>query len=67
LVYYDAFGRGKSDTAKVVTEYSLERDIEDLEGLRKAMGFSKINILGHSTEELLHRVTQLNILKTYIT
>ena len=48
LVYYDAFGRGKSDTAKVVTEYSLERDIEDLEGLRKAMGFDKINILGHS-------------------
>jgi proline iminopeptidase len=48
LVYYDAFGRGKSDTAKNVTEYSLERDIEDLEGLRKAMGFDKINILGHS-------------------
>jgi len=48
LVYYDAFGRGKSDSAEVVTEYSLERDIEDLEGLRKAMGFSKINILGHS-------------------
>ena len=48
LVYYDAFGRGKSDTAKVVTEYSLERDIDDLEDLRKAMGFDKINILGHS-------------------
>jgi proline iminopeptidase len=48
LVYYDAFGRGKSDTAKVVTEYTLERDIEDLEALRKTMGFSKINILGHS-------------------
>ena len=48
LVYYDAFGRGKSDTAKSVTEYSLERDIEDLEGLRNAMGFDKINILGHS-------------------
>jgi len=48
LVYYDAFGRGKSDTAKVVTEYTLERDIDDLEGLRKAMGFDKINILGHS-------------------
>ncbi|MDH3267678.1 MAG: alpha/beta hydrolase [Ignavibacteria bacterium] len=48
LVYYDAFGRGKSDTAKNVIEYSLERDIEDLEGLRKAMGFSTINILGHS-------------------
>jgi len=48
LVYFDAFGRGKSDTAKNVTEYSLQRDIEDLDGLRKAMGFSKINILGHS-------------------
>ena len=48
LVYFDAFGRGKSDTAKNVTEYSLQRDIDDLEGLRKAMGFSKINILGHS-------------------
>lgn len=48
LVYYDAFGRGKSDTAKVVTEYSLERDIDDLEDLRKEMGFDKINILGHS-------------------
>jgi proline iminopeptidase len=47
-VYYDGFGRGKSDTAKVVTEYTIERDIEDLEGLRKAMGFQKINILGHS-------------------
>lgn len=48
LVYFDGLGRGKSDTAANVREYSLERDIEDLEGLRKAMGFSSINILGHS-------------------
>jgi len=48
LVYYDGVGRGKSDTAKKVSDYSLERDIEDLEGLRKAMGFEKINLLGHS-------------------
>lgn len=48
LVYYDGVGRGKSDTAKNVSDYTLERDIEDLEGLRKAMGFDKINILGHS-------------------
>lgn len=47
-VYFDGFGRGKSDTAKEIKEYTLERDIEDLEGLRKAMGFDKINILGHS-------------------
>ena len=48
LVYFDGFGRGKSDTAINVTEYTLERDVEDLEGLRKSMGFAKINILGHS-------------------
>ncbi|HEX7356913.1 MAG TPA: alpha/beta hydrolase [Ignavibacteriaceae bacterium] len=48
LIYFDAFGRGKSDTAKDVKEYSLQRDIEDLEALRKEMGFSKISILGHS-------------------
>lgn len=47
-VYFDGFGRGKSDTAKEIKEYTLERDIEDLEGLRKAMGFDKINVLGHS-------------------
>ena len=48
LIYFDAFGRGKSDTAKVVSEYSLQRDIEDIEGLRQALKLSKINVLGHS-------------------
>ena len=48
LVYFDGFGRGKSDVAKDVKEYSLQRDIDDLEGLRKAMGFPTINVLGHS-------------------
>src|ERR1051326_1585453 len=48
LIYFDAFGRGKSDTAKDVKEYSLERDIEDIEGLRKALHFDMINVLGHS-------------------
>ena len=48
IIYYDAFGRGKSDTAKVVTEYTLARDIEDIEGLRVALKLNKINVLGHS-------------------
>lgn len=48
LIYFDAFGRGKSDTAKDVREYTLERDVEDLEGLRTALRLDKINILGHS-------------------
>lgn len=48
LVYIDNFGRGKSDTAKSVKEYSIDRDVEDIEGIRKAIGYDRINILGHS-------------------
>jgi proline iminopeptidase len=48
LVYFDAFGRGKSDTAKDVKEYTLERDIDDIEGLRTVLHLDKINVLGHS-------------------
>jgi len=48
LVYFDGLGRGKSELAKKSSEYTIDRDVEDLEGLRKAMGFDEINILGHS-------------------
>ncbi len=48
LIYYDAFGRGKSDTATDVKEYTIARDIEDVEGLRKALHLQKISLLGHS-------------------
>ena len=53
VVYFDAFGRGKSDTAKDVKEYSLARDIEDLEGLRIALHYDKWNVLGHSYGSLV--------------
>ncbi len=53
LIYFDAFGRGKSDTAKNVKEYTLARDIEDIEGLRKAMHLDKISLLGHSYGSLV--------------
>lgn len=48
IIYFDAFGRGKSDTAKNVTEYTIERDIDDIEGLRKALNLDKVTVLGHS-------------------
>src|SRR5271156_5207422 len=44
LVYIDNFGRGKSDTAKNVSEYTLSRDVEDIEGIRKALGYEEINL-----------------------
>jgi proline iminopeptidase len=53
LIYFDAFGRGKSDTANDVREYTLQRDIEDIEGLRKAMHLNKISLLGHSYGSLV--------------
>ena len=53
LIYFDGFGRGKSDTAKDVKEYSLQRDIEDLEGLRIALHYDKWNVLGHSYGSLV--------------
>ncbi|MFT3683086.1 MAG: alpha/beta fold hydrolase [Ferruginibacter sp.] len=48
LIYFDAFGRGKSDTAANVKEYTIKRDIDDIEGLRKALHLEKVNLLGHS-------------------
>jgi proline iminopeptidase len=53
IIYFDAFGRGKSDTAKSPSAYTLNRDIEDIEGLRKAMNLNKINLLGHSYGSLV--------------
>ena len=48
LVFIDNFGRGKSDRATSSAEYSIDNDVSDVEGIRKALGFEKINILGHS-------------------
>ncbi len=48
VIYFDGFGRGKSSRAKSKEEYSFQRDVDDLEGLRKALGFDKWSVLGHS-------------------
>lgn len=48
LVFVDYYGRGRSDTASNPTGYSINRDVEDVEGVRKALGFRRINILAHS-------------------
>ena len=48
VIYFDAFGRGQSDRAKNPREYSLTNDIDDAEGLRKALGLGQIAVYGHS-------------------
>jgi proline iminopeptidase len=48
VVYFDAFGRGKSDKAAKPSEYSFARDVDDLEGLRAALKLGRISVFGHS-------------------
>ena len=48
VIYFDAFGVGKSDRARSPKEYTFERDVEDLEGMRRALGLRQVNIVGHS-------------------
>jgi proline iminopeptidase len=48
IVYYDAFGTGKSDHAQGDQKYTFARDVENVEGLRKALRLGKIDVLGHS-------------------
>jgi proline iminopeptidase len=48
VIYYDGYGRGKSEKAKSPDEYTIDRDVEEVEALRKALGLDKIHLLGHS-------------------
>jgi len=48
LVFIDMLGRGLSDDAKDISEYSIANDVLVAESVRKALGLSKISILGHS-------------------
>lgn len=48
LVFFDWLGRGLSDDAKSVEEYSVDADVELVESLRKKLGFNKISLVGHS-------------------
>jgi proline-specific peptidase len=47
LIFYDQRGTGKSDKADVFT-YTVERNVEDLENLRRTLNLERVQILGHS-------------------
>lgn len=46
VVYFDLLGRGSSQKPADPKEYSLDRDVRDLEGLRRALGFDRWTVLG---------------------
>lgn len=48
LVYYDQRGRGRSAEGVEPTDVSIESEIADLDGLRDALGYESVALLGHS-------------------
>ena len=48
VIYFDNIGRGRSDRLKDPSGYTVERDADDIEALRRALGFETITVLGHS-------------------
>ncbi|WP_175425869.1 alpha/beta fold hydrolase [Trinickia violacea] len=48
VVYYDAIGRGLSDRLGDPALYTVERDVDDIENLRQALGVQRISLLGQS-------------------
>lgn len=69
VVFYDQRGNGKSLMAEITADnFTVDWLVSDLEELRKAWGFDRINIIGHSWGGLLamyyatehsHRVERL--------
>lgn len=48
VVFIDMLGRGMSDNAKDVSEYSIANDVHIAEQVRIALGLDKIALVGHS-------------------
>ncbi|GGX07804.1 alpha/beta fold hydrolase [Aquimarina muelleri] len=48
VVFFDGLGRGLSEDAKDKKEYSIQGDVETLEGIRKALELPKWTLVGHS-------------------
>lgn len=53
LIFYDQLGCGRSDLAKGVSEYSIDRDVADLDELRRQLGLGRFHLLGSSYGGLL--------------
>ena len=48
VIYFDNLGRGRSGRLADPKGYTVERDADDIESLRRALGFKTITVLGHS-------------------
>lgn len=48
VVYFDNIGRGRSEKLADKTRYTVWRDAEDVEQLRRMLGEERITVVGHS-------------------
>lgn len=48
VVFFDWLGRGQSDDAKEISEYTVEKDVEMIEKIRQHLKLDKISLIGHS-------------------
>ncbi len=48
LVFVDERGSGKSEKLEDPAKYTVDAMVEDVEGVRRALGLGRINLLGHS-------------------
>jgi proline iminopeptidase len=48
LIFIDERGSGKSERLVDVKQYTVEKMVEDVEAVRKALGLGRMNLLGHS-------------------
>ena len=48
VVFIDERGSGRSEKLEDVKQYTVEKMVEDVEAVRKALELGKINLLGHS-------------------
>lgn len=47
FIYYDQRGRGLSAAGDDSTQFTAVRDVDDLDSLRRALGISRVSLVGH--------------------
>jgi proline iminopeptidase len=53
VLFYDQIGCGRSDLARSTEEYTIDRDVGDLEELRTKLGLGRVHLIGSSYGGLL--------------
>lgn len=60
VILYDQLGCGKSELPKNIALFTVERAVEEVEGVRQALSLGKINLIGSSWGGMLAIAYALN-------